>query len=145
VQAAQSGDAVQAFIGLEQITRDLRLVSERLERSARASEEAGSASGVAALSGQAIRSIETRAKLGNVGGFSAQRAAGGGEQPMFQVNFMFQGEGRRPERVEMSATSIVEHEAQPVAGVPVMRRADRVIPAPVDDDEDDSWSGEEDV
>jgi hypothetical protein len=145
IAAAERGDTVASWLGLEAITRDLRQVAERLERNADTAERDGHLTSVAALSGQQLRAAETRAKLGGVGAFAPQRGDAAA-QPMFSVNFVFSGEGRQPERVEMSATPVIEGEAQPVPGLPVgMRDAGRDFPAPVDSDDPEWEDAEEEV
>ncbi len=55
VAAAENGDAVAQFIGLNQIAADLRRVQERLERTADAAEFDNQRLAVASLSGRQLR------------------------------------------------------------------------------------------
>ncbi|WP_158744357.1 hypothetical protein [Acidisphaera sp. L21] len=83
--AAEAGDPA-AFLALASLVNDLRKVRDRLERSADAAETAGQGTTVAALAGQQIRMGETRAKLGQHGGYGAGRGAGEGVGGSFSVN-----------------------------------------------------------
>jgi hypothetical protein len=146
VQAAQSGDAVQAFLGLEQITRDLRAVSERLERNADAAERDEQRMAVGSLSAQQLKAVEMRGKLGGHGAFAPQKANPAGV-PAFSINFVFSGEGRRRETIEcMPTAAAIEGEPRSLPGLSslgVAVPAEHLLPSPVDAG-DDEWGGEED-
>src|SRR5262249_51162107 len=73
VAAAEQGDVAAAFLSLERIARDLKIVQERLERTAEAAEGDQQRLAVASLSGQQLRAAEVRAKLGGVGGYATPR------------------------------------------------------------------------
>jgi hypothetical protein len=92
--AIEAGDP-SVFISLAGIVQDLRRTFERLERVASGAEQDNHPLAMATLSGQLVRAIETRAKLGSVGGYAPRREdAGapavfhlsinlpGGEQPL---------------------------------------------------------------
>jgi hypothetical protein len=75
IAAAEAGDLTTAFLGIERIAADLRKVSERLERSAEAAESNRQPLVVASLSGQQLRSVEVRARLGEIGSYSPLRSS----------------------------------------------------------------------
>jgi hypothetical protein len=95
---AEAGDAVAAFIGLAQVTNDLRKVQERLERTADAAEQDGQRVAVASLAGQQIRATEVRARLGGLGGY-VQPKGEKSDAPAFAINIHFSG--HRTERLTL--------------------------------------------
>jgi hypothetical protein len=81
---------VEAFFGLKAQAEKLQRIEDRLERMAVAAETNGSSTGVAALSAQALRGIETGAKLAALPGFVPQRLTGDtAPGTTFEVNIMF--------------------------------------------------------
>jgi hypothetical protein len=66
---------VEAFFGLKAQAEKLQRIEDRLERMAVAAETGGSPSGVAVLSAQALRGIETGPKLAGLPGFVPARGA----------------------------------------------------------------------
>lgn len=90
IAAAQRGDLTDpmVYLGLSNIVADLLAASSRLERMAQAAEAGGQATAVSSLAGQQIRAIETRARLGQVGGFAPPKASiGEGAQVVINYNF----------------------------------------------------------
>jgi hypothetical protein len=80
IEAAEAGELQpEHYLTLGAIIGDLKRAADRIERVSSAAEEAGQPTAVAALTGQAIRAIETRSKLGSVGGFAPQKGRGDGE------------------------------------------------------------------
>jgi hypothetical protein len=80
IAAAENGDLnPENYLTLGAIVGDLRRAADRIERTSGKAEEAGQMTAVAALSGQAIRAVETRAKLGSVGSFAPQKGRADGE------------------------------------------------------------------
>jgi hypothetical protein len=98
--AAEAGDP-SAFVALAGIVADLRKVHERLERTADAAEQDNQRLAVASLSAQQLRATEVRAKMGGVGGYAAQKAAGQGASVQF--NLIMQFSGGREERITTTA------------------------------------------
>jgi hypothetical protein len=89
--AAEAGDPA-AYLALSAIVDGLRRVDNRLERVGAAAEQHGQRIAVASLAGQQLRVVETRAKLGNVGGYGAARASSdGASAPRFQVTIVLDG------------------------------------------------------
>jgi hypothetical protein len=97
VAAAEAGDLAAAFIGLEEIAADLKRVRDRLERAAEAAEVDQQRLAVASLSGQQLRAVEVRAKLGGVGGYATPRNDKSDAAP-FVLNIVFSG--GRTQRIE---------------------------------------------
>jgi hypothetical protein len=100
VAAAEAGDVVAAFLSLERIAADLRRVQERLERTADAAEADKQRLAVASLSGQQLRAVEVRAKLGGVGGYATPRTDKGNAAP-FVLNIHFSDRTQRIEGTPM--------------------------------------------
>jgi hypothetical protein len=73
VAAAEAGDVAAAFLGIAEIAKDLKILRDRLERTADAAETDSQRLAVASLSGQQLRAAEVRARLGNVGGYAPPR------------------------------------------------------------------------
>jgi hypothetical protein len=94
--------AITEAIGLAAQIAKLAAIESRLERMAVAAETNGSSTGVAVLSAQALRGIETGAKLAALPGFIPQRL-GGDTQPgqVFEVSIHFSGTGKT-ETISMS-------------------------------------------
>jgi hypothetical protein len=75
--AIEQGDPtaiVAATLGMEAQIAKLERIEQRLERMATAAEKDRSSTGVAVLSAQQLRGIETGAKLAGVGGFAPRSA-----------------------------------------------------------------------
>jgi hypothetical protein len=106
IAAAEAGDLQpENYLTLGAIVGDLRRAAERIERVSQTAEEAGQATAVAALTGQAIRTVETRARLGSVGGFAPQKGRGDGETATpFSITIHLAG---RTEKLEL--TPIIDH------------------------------------
>ena len=97
VAAAEAGDVAAAFLSLERIAMDLRRVQERLERTAEAAEGDQQRLAVASLSSAALRAVEVRARLRNLGGYGTPRSEKSNATP-FVLNIHFSG--GRTERIE---------------------------------------------
>ncbi len=97
------------FLSLPRIAEDLDVLHQRLGAAALAAAVDGKSSALVAIAGQQIRLGEVRAKMGQVGGYAHDRAAGGGNGP-FSVTISFSG--RPPLVVEATA------ERQPQDGDP---------------------------
>jgi hypothetical protein len=83
--AAESGDDVTAFLGLEEITRDTRKVSKSLKRARKATENAGQYSVMTGVVAQEHKNLELRGKLGNHTGFVPQKLTPGEAMPVFNL------------------------------------------------------------
>lgn len=82
--------AITEAIGMSAQVAKLIAIEQRLERMAAASETNGSATGVAVLSAQALRGIETGAKLAALPGFVPQRSIEGvSGEAKFAVHIVF--------------------------------------------------------
>ena len=90
VAAAEAGDVAAAFLSLERIAADLRRVQLRLERTADAAELDRHGHLVIQASAQTTRLAETRARLGQVGGYGTPRTEKSGGAP-FVLNINFSG------------------------------------------------------
>ena len=87
---------IEATLGLRAQTEKLGAIEQRLTRMADVAEAAGSASGVAQLSAQSLRSIEVGSKLAGVGGYSHDRAADqNAQQEKFSVTIVLGGQTTR--------------------------------------------------
>jgi hypothetical protein len=78
-----------AYVSFRPIVRRLREVDDIVGRSLAASGQAGQHTATAALSGQALRVIETRAKLGGHAGYHSLSADPGSGRPKFSVSIYF--------------------------------------------------------
>jgi hypothetical protein len=107
VQAAEAGDPVQTFIGLNAIVSDLRRVGERLERTAAGAESGGQRLVVAQLASQQHKSAEVRAKLGQVGGYAPAKLPAGDGRALFVINIHFSGERGGCQTIEMAPTEAI--------------------------------------
>jgi hypothetical protein len=93
IAAAAASDApppsavIEAMLGLQAQAKKLDSIEQRLERMAVMSEQEKSASSVAQLSAQQLRSVEVGARLGQVGGYAAPRnvGPGGGDGTRFSI------------------------------------------------------------
>jgi hypothetical protein len=92
--AAAASDApstaalVEATLGLGAQIGKLNSIEERLERMAAAAEASQSTQGVAVLSGQQLRGIETGAKLAGVGGIAPRSAEAAVPGERFSVTIL---------------------------------------------------------
>jgi hypothetical protein len=123
VVAAESGDSTASFLALDTITASLRKTHDRLERVSDKAEVAGQAIAVASLAGQQTRVIETRAKLGSVGGYAPPRAKRVVGQA-FELNIIF----RDGQNTRISGTTTIDPDEIPAAPL--------ALDAPEEDDED---------
>jgi hypothetical protein len=100
--AAASSDApspqqfVEAFFSLKAQAEKLDRIEQRLERVAVVAETNGSASSVAQLSAQQLRSVEVGARLSGLPHFVPQRSIDqpGASPNTFSINIVFSGSGR---------------------------------------------------
>jgi hypothetical protein len=88
VTSAENGDAAAQFLGLAEITKDLRETQQRLQRVAAMAEGHGQPNAVAALAGQELRAAEVRAKLGSVGAYAPPKTVPTA-QPVFSLTMAF--------------------------------------------------------
>jgi hypothetical protein len=80
---------IQAATGTRALIKRLDSIDARLERMNVRAEDEGSPNGVAALSGQQLRGLEFRAKMGSHPGFVPARSIDGGiEATKFEVNII---------------------------------------------------------
>lgn len=113
VAAAEQGDPA-AYLALGAIVHDLRDAVERLQRTAQAAEDDGQRMTVAAVTAQLLRAMETRAKLGGVGGYGAARDPGGEHRVSIQINLP----GHTTAITGINAAApVVEHSADDLSGV----------------------------
>jgi hypothetical protein len=118
IEAAENGELnPEHYLSLSAIVGDLKSAAERIERASGKAEENGQMNAVAALSGQAIRAVETRAKLGSVGGFAPQKNRDGGEAAApFSLTIHLAG---RTEKLELTpinaAPQTIDHAPADVA------------------------------
>jgi hypothetical protein len=93
--AVEKGDAVAivaASLSYEALAAERQRVSERCERMAALAEASQSPQGVAALSAQQFRGIETGARLAGLGGYAPTRATDQAEpRQTFSVSIIFSG------------------------------------------------------
>ncbi len=82
-----------AVLGLRAQAEKLERIEGRLERMATIAEAGGSHSGVAALAGQQIRSVEVGARLAGVGGYAPRAVGEGTVQQPVSITINFAGEG----------------------------------------------------
>jgi hypothetical protein len=73
VEAAERGDDIAAFVGLDEITRDVRKVSKRLSRAAKVTEAAGQFSVMTGVVAQQHKNLDLRGRLGGHIGFVPQK------------------------------------------------------------------------
>ena len=109
IEAAENGDLQpEQYLTLSAIVNSLKTAAARIERASQTAEGAGQMTAVAALSGQAIRAVETRARLGSVGGFAPpkHRETDGGVP--FTLTMVF---SNRTERFELANAGPQEIEA----------------------------------
>jgi hypothetical protein len=86
LEAAERGDDIAAFVGLDEITRDVRKVSKRLGRAAKATEAAGQFTAMTGVVGQQHKNLELRGRLGAHPGFVPQKLTPGeGDRPQFNL------------------------------------------------------------
>jgi hypothetical protein len=89
---------VIASLNLAAQANKLATIEGRLERMSHAAETAGSSAGVAALSAQALRSVEVGSRLASTGGYAAPRTAGqASEARTFSIEIVFASTGMREE------------------------------------------------
>jgi hypothetical protein len=89
---------VIASLNLAAQANKLATIESRLERMSHAAEASGSAAGVAALSAQALRSVEVGSRLASTGGYAAPRTVGQpGEGRTFSIEIVFASTGKREE------------------------------------------------
>jgi hypothetical protein len=102
VKAAEAGDQIATFLGLEEITRDLRKVSKQLGRVAKVTEQAGQYGVMTGVVAQQHKSMELRGKLGNLPGFTPPKSSPGGGAEMPTFNLVINIPGAEPERMNFS-------------------------------------------
>lgn len=91
-------DNVIASLNLAAQANKLATIEGRLERMSVAAEATGSSAGVAALSAQALRSVEVGSRLASTGGYATPRTAGeASEAKVFSISIHFAGSGRTEE------------------------------------------------
>jgi hypothetical protein len=155
IEAAEKGDLnPEQYLSLGAVVGDLRRAADRIERTSGKAEEAGQMNAVAALSSQAIRAVETRARLGSVGGFASQKGRSDGEASVpFSITFHL---GDRTEKLELTpvnAPHTIDHvptDAAPPHAVkfdfqpdPLWQAGARLPALLSEDDEDSEADAEE--
>jgi hypothetical protein len=85
IEAAERGDEVAAFLGLEEITHDVRKVAKRLGRAAKATEAAGQFPAMTGVVREQHKNIELRGRLGAHPGFVPQKVTPGEAMPVFNM------------------------------------------------------------
>jgi hypothetical protein len=94
---------VESLLGLKAQAKKLDSIEQRLERMAVMSEQEKSASSVAQLSAQQLRSVEVGSRLAQTGGYAAPRNVGpSGEGSKFSITIVL-GDGRD---VKINATPV---------------------------------------
>jgi hypothetical protein len=126
LEAAERGDEVAAFLGLEEITRDTRKTSKRLSRAAKATEAAGQFTAMTGVVAQQHKNLELRGKLGGHAGFVPKQLAPGEAMPTFNLTINLPGGVKRisgtpitPEQIPgpalIDASPVIDHA---IAGAP---------------------------
>ena len=82
----------KAFLSLDRIAEDLDSLERQLNTAGMAAAVAGSNSALVAIAGQQLRLAETRAKLGEVGGYGRDRGNGGLGSGSFSIIMNFGGD-----------------------------------------------------
>jgi hypothetical protein len=97
---------VIASLNLAAQANKLATIEGRLERMSVAAEATGPSAGVAALSAQALRSVEVGSRLASTGGYAASQATSQqGEPRMFSISIVFAGSGRTEESTSRNTTA----------------------------------------
>ena len=105
-----------SYLSRDGIAADLDAIDRRLSVAAMAAAVDGRSAVLAQLSAQQLRLMETRAKLGEVGGYGRERSNGGGGSGAFTVSISINGR----EHSNIIATAY-PHDEQCVAGESVLR------------------------
>jgi hypothetical protein len=116
---------VQAALGTRALLKKLGSIEDRLERMSTRAEEGGSSTGVAALAGQQIRSLEFGARLAGNPNFRPPSAvAQAGEKAVVSIEMVFSNAGRT------ETISLTETERPVIDGDVVDPSADENVPPP---------------
>jgi hypothetical protein len=95
-EEAPIDEVVKASLGTRALLKKLTNIENRLERMSDKAEEAGSPTGVAALAGQQIRSLEFGAKLGGHPSFRPTTLIPqNSDRPVVSIEMIFQSAGKR--------------------------------------------------
>jgi hypothetical protein len=107
IEAAERGDDVAAFLGLDSITHDVRKVSKRLSRAAKATEAAGQYTAMTGVVAQQHKNLDLRGRLG---GHLVPQKSTPGEGSQTQFNLVINMPDGKTERL----TTVVEGPTAPV-------------------------------
>jgi hypothetical protein len=91
IEAAERGDEVAAFLGLDAITTDVRKVAKRLGRAAKATEAAGQFTAMTGVVAQQHKNLDLRGRLGAHPGFVPQKITPGEQSPSFNLTINLPG------------------------------------------------------
>jgi hypothetical protein len=104
LDAPSPSAVIEAMLGLQAQAKKLDSIEQRLERMATMSEQEKSASSVAQLASQQLRSVEVGSRLAGTGGYAQPRTVGpgGSEGSKFSITIML-GNGKD---VSINATPV---------------------------------------
>jgi hypothetical protein len=110
LEAAERGDDVATWLGLDAITHDVRKTAKRLNRAAKATESAGQYTAMTGVVAQTHKNLELRGRLG---GHLLPQKATPGEGSLPQFNLII----NMPNGVTERITTVVEAPSAPLIDV----------------------------